>query len=416
MKTDKAISDLVYQSCFMLDELNFAGYLDLCAPQFRYRIFAHSPELGKDMLWKDLDKEEMKHHFELIPKHVRDMSSVMRFPTVYTISYSDDGRQATAVSGLQVFKTKLNGGDTKLFLNAGWGLVLVFLASVAWAEEIDYGKVGGPVKLTVGYQPYGTENLDAIVIRDKELWKKFLPAGSTVEMEIALQGSIIVNNMLAGKQHIGFMGDMPSIIATTKRNADLRIVAVNSVDPMCQYLVVRRDAPDFKTRQEAFQWLNGKVIAAPKGSCADRFMNVVLDKENIKPEAYLNQGNEVIVSNFRAKRLDAAVTWEPYIGKMVADGLVKIVTNGEPYDENNVTFVVMRADLIKSRPDVAKGWLNAELEAQLFISDPKNEKEIVDMFVKANPGLPPKVFWSTLYGTYPIDEGRSKSRLTFTFK
>jgi len=115
MKTDKAISDLVYQSCFMLDELNFAGYLDLCAPQFRYRIFAHSPELGKDMLWKDLDKEEMKHHFELIPKHVRDMSSVMRFPTVYTISYSDDGRQATAVSGLQVFKTKLNGGDTKLF-------------------------------------------------------------------------------------------------------------------------------------------------------------------------------------------------------------------------------------------------------------------------------------------------------------
>ena len=115
MKTDKAISDLVYQSCFMLDELNFAGYLDLCAPQFRYRIIARSPELGKDMLWKDLDKEEMKHHFELIPKHVRDMSSVMRFPTVYTISYSDDGKQATAVSGLQVFKTKLNGGDTKLF-------------------------------------------------------------------------------------------------------------------------------------------------------------------------------------------------------------------------------------------------------------------------------------------------------------
>ena len=146
--------------------------------------------------------------------------------------------------------------------------------------------------------------------------------------------------------------------------ADIRLVAVNSVDPMCQYLVVRSDAPIFKTRQEAFQWLNGKVVAAPKGSCADRFMNVLLEKEKIKPEAYLNQGNEVIVSNFRAKRLDAAVTWEPYIGKMVADGLVRIVTNGEPYNENNVTFVVMRADLIKKRPDVVKGWLNAELDAQ----------------------------------------------------
>jgi len=293
-----------------------------------------------------------------------------------------------------------------MFVNAG----------PAVADDPDYGTVGGPIKLVVGYQPYGTENLDAIVIREKELWKKYLPAGSTVEMQIALQGSIIVNNMLAGKQHIGFMGDMPSIKATTKdRVADLRIVAVNSVDPMCQYLVVRRDAPEFKDRQSAFKWLNDKVVAAPKGSCADRFMQVVLDKEKIKPEAYLNQGNEVIVSNFRANRLDGAVTWEPYIGKLVADGLVKIVTNGEPYDENNVTFVVMRADLIKQRSDVVKAWLNAELDAHLFLSDPKNEKEIVDMFVKANPGYTPKVFWSTLYGTYPGEEGRPRARLTFVF-
>src|SRR2546427_12927097 len=71
---------------------------------------------------------------------------------------------------------------------------------VAWAEEPDYGNLGGPVKLVIGYQPYGTENLDSIVVREKELWKKYLPAGSSVEMEIALQGSIIVNNMLAGKQ------------------------------------------------------------------------------------------------------------------------------------------------------------------------------------------------------------------------
>jgi NitT/TauT family transport system substrate-binding protein len=184
-------------------------------------------------------------------------------------------------------------------------------------------------------------------------------------MQIGLQGSIIVNNMIAGKQHIGFMGDMPSIIATTKENvADIRIVAVNSVDPMCQYLVVRKDAPQFKTRQEALRWLDGKVVAAPKGSCADRFMQAVIDKEKIKPAAYLNQGNEVIYSNFRAGKIDAAVTWEPIIGKMVAEGMVRIVTNGEPYEENNVTFVVMRADLIKKRPDVVKAWLNAELRSE----------------------------------------------------
>lgn len=299
--------------------------------------------------------------------------------------------------------------------------LLAFAAAMATGPVVaagnsDFGSIGAPIHLVVGYSPYGTENLDAIVFAERQLWKKYLPAGSTVEMQPALQGTIIVNNMLAGKQQIGFFGDMPAIAATTKDQiADLRIVAVNSVDPMCQYLLVRSDAPKFKDRASAFKWLSGKVVAAPKGSCADRFMQVVLNKEHIKPDAYLNQGNEVIVSNFRAKKLDGAVTWEPYIGKLVADGLVKIVTNGEPYDENNVTFVMMRADLIKARPDVVKAWLNAELDAQLYIADPKNEKAIVDMFVNSHPGYTPKVFWSTLYGTYPGEEGRPKARLTFVF-
>jgi methanesulfonate monooxygenase small subunit len=112
---DRSISELVYRSCTLLDEMDFEGYLDLCAPEFRYRIVEWSPELRKQMVWKDIDKAEMKHHLELVPKHVRDKSALSRFPMVYTISYSDDGKRATVVSGLQVFKTKLDGGETKLF-------------------------------------------------------------------------------------------------------------------------------------------------------------------------------------------------------------------------------------------------------------------------------------------------------------
>lgn len=302
------------------------------------------------------------------------------------------------------------------------GLLLLVAAALtislggARAADIDFGKIGSPVHLVVGYQPYGTENLDGLTIRVKEYWKKHLPPGSTVDFQVALQGSLIVNAMLAGKQHIGHMGDMPAITSTTKENvADLRIVAVNSVDPLCMYLVVRKDAPAFKTVKEGFQWLNGKVIAAAKGSCADRFMQVVLRKEGIKPEAALNQSNEIIVSNFRAGKIDAAVTWEPYIGKLVSEGLVRILVNGEPYGENNALFVVMCADLIKQRPDVVKAYLLALLDAHLFLSDPKNQTEIVDMFAAANPGFPKDVFWSTLYGTYPGDIQRSKMRLNFVY-
>src|SRR5579864_60353 len=96
--------------------------------------------------------------------------------------------------------------------------VSLLAVPAALAADIDYGKPGQPVHLVVGYQPYYTESWSGVVMRDKEFWKKYLPPGSTVEFQVGLQGAIIVNAMLAGKEHIGYMGDMPAIVSTTKQD------------------------------------------------------------------------------------------------------------------------------------------------------------------------------------------------------
>ena len=57
----------------------------------------------------------------------------------------------------------------------------------------------GRSKLVVGYQPYYTESWSGVVINGKQLWKKYLPPGSTVEFQIGLQGAIIVNAHDAAK-------------------------------------------------------------------------------------------------------------------------------------------------------------------------------------------------------------------------
>src|SRR4051812_41360029 len=102
-------------------------------------------------------------------------------------------------------------------------LAALFAASATLAADIDYGKTGEPVELVVGYQPYYTQSWSGVVMRGKKFYEKYLPKGSKVEFQIGLQGAIIVNNMLAGKQHIGYMGDMPSIVSTTKQEvADIR--------------------------------------------------------------------------------------------------------------------------------------------------------------------------------------------------
>lgn len=293
----------------------------------------------------------------------------------------------------------------------------VLATHVASAGELTFGKPGEPVQLVVGYQPYYTQAWSGVVMRGKEFWKKYLPKGSTVEFQVGLQGAIIVNAMLAGKQHIGYMGDMPAIVATTKQDvADVRIVAALGLGhDQCNIFLAKNDAPQFKTSKEGLQWLNGKQVAVPKGSCTDRFAQAVFKKEKIEPAAYLNQNIEVITSGFRAGKLDAAVVWEPTASRLVQEGLARRIASGASVNENDAGFLGMRNDLIKQRPDVVKGWLNAELDAQLFLADPKNAPEVTKMALEQTTGFSDKVLWMSLYGQYPADQGGAAVRNEFVY-
>src|SRR2546422_9928375 len=151
----------------------------------------------------------------------------------------------------------------RTFTATGFALLLAACLSVpAIAADIDYGKQGAPVKLVVGYQPYYTEAWSGVIMRSKKFYEKYLPKGSEVEFQIGLQGAIIVNNMLAGKQHIGYYGDMPGIVSTTKQDvADIRLVAVVGMGwDQCNAVLVRTDAPKFANDQDAIKWLDGKTL------------------------------------------------------------------------------------------------------------------------------------------------------------
>ena len=141
------------------------------------------------------------------------------------------------------------------------------------AATKDYGKPGDPIELVIGYQPYYTESWSGVIMRDKKFYEKYLPKGSTVSFQIGLQGAIIVNGMLAGKVDIGYVGDMPGIVSTSHADVrDVRIVSVLGLGyDQCNIFLVRTDAPEFKSPDEAIKWLSGKTVAVPKGSCTDRF-------------------------------------------------------------------------------------------------------------------------------------------------
>ncbi len=114
---EKAVRELVARTCLTMDAYDFAGYLDLCHPDFRYTITTYSPELRKDITWLDHDFAGMETLLEVLPLHASDhfLRLVMsRHLGVYTVAYSENDTRAAVVSGLQVFNTARDGGVTEL--------------------------------------------------------------------------------------------------------------------------------------------------------------------------------------------------------------------------------------------------------------------------------------------------------------
>lgn len=264
-----------------------------------------------------------------------------------------------------------------------------------------------PVNITYGYHPYWTGGWSGVIIKHKNLWKKYLPKGSTVRFEPHLTGPPMVNALLANKMQIGTMGDMPSLVATTKRSiADIRLVSVPmfSDGQECNKIVVPMSAPDFKSTKEAMAWLNGKPFAVHRGTCANRFVDSIISKGAFTPSKRLSMTIEVIASNLEAGKLKGgAAMWEPHARRVVEEGKAKYATTGAPWNETDADFTLMRQDFIEKHPEAAIGWMKAEIEAVKFMVD--HPKETTEMLYEELTGYPKGTIWAAIYEETPASLG-----------
>jgi NitT/TauT family transport system substrate-binding protein len=272
------------------------------------------------------------------------------------------------------------------------------------------GDEGGPVNLVVGYQPYYAESWSGLILREKKFYEKYLPEGSNVSFQVGLQGSVLVSQLLAGKQDIGYMGDMPAIVGASKRpQRDLRIVGtLGLASDQCAVFLVRNDAPQFADQKEAIAWMDGKVVSTPQGSCTDRIAQATFEQEGVQPKEYLNQALDVIASGFESGKIDAAIVWEPTASRLVNAGVARRVGSGSLLDTLDAGFLVMAKDLLAERPDVAEAWMKAELDAQRFLADPANADEIARIAQEQTQGFQAQDMWDALYKDWPADKGGSE--------
>ena len=265
-----------------------------------------------------------------------------------------------------------------------FGTVMVLLACLPAASALppttavgqDYGRIGTPAKITVGYQPYYAEAWSAAVIRGAHLEKQYLPVGSSVNFYIASRGLVLVHALEAGEIQIAYLGDVPAVLAATSTDAAIVAVPATS-ENQCSVLLVRPGAPT--QRAALVRWLNGKRMAVPRNSCSESFLDHLLRTYHIRPAAVYNQDPDTIATAFRAGLLDAAVVWQPAATRIQSTGLAHAALTGADLHWRDGAFLLIRNDLIRTRPDIVEDWLKAERAAENYLADPANGPVVVKM-------------------------------------
>lgn len=264
---------------------------------------------------------------------------------------------------------------------------------------------GDPVNVNVNLFLGWTGAWDTVVMKQANILEKWLPKGSKVEWKRNLQGPPVITDLLANKQNIAYLGDNPAIVSTTKTSiAPLKIVGFNmiSMGRMCGVLLVRSDAPKFNSPEEVFKWLQDKKVAVPKGSCADRTGQEMMRKAGIKVDWNYNQA-EVIVTSLEAKKIDAAVVYEPSASNAVENGFGRYALSGAYYKLLDADAIIMRQDFIQNNRPAAVAWLKANIEALYFMKE--KPIDTVNLIKKEIPELTRENIWQAFYGQMPSDTG-----------
>ena len=246
------------------------------------------------------------------------------------------------------------------------------------------------LKITIGYCPYGM--LETSVMKVKAFHKKYLP-NVEVDWFFGLYSVHLINNWIAGKLELAYLGNMPAIMLESKvKNTKWVGVAVYPHGDVGAMFVPK------DSKVTSIKELDGKTVATGIGSSHHRILEEVMKQENIKFDI-VNQAPEVAVGNLEAGKIDGFCYWPPYvemckykkIGNILAPGHMK---KYEPYVNAIWPFVVSE-DFAKKHPKIVEGLMRAEKDLHKFVQEnPDEASEIV--YTELEKKLPMEVIKGSL--------------------
>lgn len=242
-----------------------------------------------------------------------------------------------------------------------------------------------------------------------------------VEERVFSAGPAEIEALFAGEVDLGYIGPSPAVNGYLKSGGQaLKIIAGASSGGAA--LVARQGVAIASVKD-----LAGKRVAVPQtggtqdislrhalqtAGLASKDKNGTVDVLQFAPADTLNQ--------FRQNTLDAAWVPEPWAARLEAEAGARVVLDERDLWPNHkfaTTVVIVRADFLKSHPDLVQKFLTAHREAVQFIQTKPDEarKIIGDRLKELNKGkgLPDAVLKTALSRTDITDDPLPETVLAF---
>ena len=221
--------------------------------------------------------------------------------------------------------------------------------------------------LRIAAQPYPLYTPVYVAYRLGYLDEELNAVGAKYEWKSFKSGPLVNEAVAAGEADLGFMADLPAIIA---KSTGLPIEVVSNVAYGEKGIAVlaKADSP-IKSVAD----LKGKKVAYATGSYAQHLLALLLSKEGLtlNDVQSVNLGAGDQPAALASGEVDAIVIWEQYISQLTSDGTAKVIADGTGVKRGNmVTYAV--SDYANKNPKVIEAYIMALNRADEVI---KNEPE-----------------------------------------
>ena len=229
--------------------------------------------------------------------------------------------------------------------------------------------------LRVGYFPNLTHS-QALVGFEKGYFREHLP-GIKIQTYVFNAGPSVIEAMFANKLDISYIGPSPTINGYVKSEGKaLRVVA--GATSGGAVFIVRSGA-----NIDSVGDLAGKKLASPQlGNTQDVALRHYLKQNGLKTKEEGGSVELVAVANadiltlFKKGELDGAWVPEPWGARLIHEGNGRLMLDERTLWENGsfvTANIIVTTKLLREKPDVVRAFVEAHVEATLWIQEHTSE-------------------------------------------